>query len=337
MIIIMEQNSTEKQIGDVVKSVENHGMDAHIYTGSERTVIGVIGDTVKIGINGFRSMPGVENVVPILKPYKAASKKFNPAGSTIKIGNVEIGGNKLAMIAGPCSVESEEQMMTIAKSVKDAGADILRGSAFKPRTSPYDFQGLGEEGLKIMKKAKQATGMPIETEVMDTRDVAMVAEYVDVLRVGARNMHNFDLLREVGKTDKPIILKRGMSATIKEFILAAEYIMKEGNHKVILCERGIRTFETATRYTLDIGAIPVLKEETHLPIIIDPSHAAGNRKYVPSLSKAAIASGADGLIVEVHHEPEKALSDGPQSLTPVQFQELMQQLRIISTAVGRTL
>ena len=335
MIIVMEQNADEKQVNRVVKKIEEHGMQAHIYQGTERAVIGVIGDTRSIGVNGFRTMPGVESVTPILKPYKMASKKFRPEGTTVKIDDVEIGGDEIIVMAGPCAIESEEQLLTIAKEVKAAGAKILRGSAFKPRTSPYDFQGLGEEGLKIMRKAKQATGMLVETEVMDTRDVAMVAEYVDLTRIGARNMHNFDLLKEVGKTDKPIILKRGMSATLKELMLAAEYLMKEGNHNVILCERGIRTFETATRNTLDISAVPVLKEETHLPVIIDPSHAAGNRQYVMPLAKAAVAAGADGLLIEVHHEPEKALCDGPQSLTTQQFAELMPHLRAIAMAVGR--
>jgi len=337
MIIVMKPEATDEEIKGVVKSIEEHGMQVHLSKGSEMTIIGVVGDTTKQGVNGFMAMRGVGNVVQIMKPYKMSSKKFKPEGTIIKIGDVEVGGNRIAMIAGPCAVESEEQFLTIAKDVKAAGADILRGSAFKPRTSPYEFQGLGEEGLKIMKKVKQLTCMPIETEVMDTRDVEMVAEYVDVLRVGARNMHNFDLLKEVGKTNKPIILKRGMSATIKELMLASEYIMKEGNHQIILCERGIRTFETATRNTLDISAVPVLKEETHLPVIIDPSHAAGNRKYVPSMCKAAIAAGADGIIVEVHHEPEKALCDGPQSLTTQQFAELMPQLKAIAEAVGRTL
>ncbi len=337
MIIIMEQNAKEADVERVVRKIEQHGLQPHIYRGTERIVIALIGDTRTMGVNGFRGMPGVENVTPILKPYKMASRKFKPEGTTVKVGDVEIGGEEVIVMAGPCAIESEEQLITIAKEVKAAGAKILRGSAFKPRTSPYDFQGLGEEGLKHMKKAKQATGMLVETEVMDTRDVAMVAEYVDILRIGARNMHNFDLLKEVGKTDKPIILKRGMSATLNELMLAAEYIMKEGNHNIIFCERGIRTFETATRNTLDISAVPVLKEETHLPVIVDPSHAAGKRSYVGPLAKAAVAAGADGLLIEVHHEPEKALCDGPQALLPRQFAELMQQLRLIAKAVGRSM
>ncbi len=337
MIIMMDQNASESDVGRVVDRIRAHGFQAHIHRGDETLAVGVIGDTRGIGVNGFRSMRGVLAVIPIMKPYKMASRKFRPEGTVVNVGGVEIGGEEIVVIAGPCAIESEEQLMAVAKEVKAAGAKILRGSAFKPRTSPYDFQGLGEEGLRMMRKVRQATGLLVETEVMDTRDVEMVAGYVDMLRVGARNMQNFDLLKEIGKTDKPVILKRGMSATIKELMLAAEYMMKEGNHNIVLCERGIRTFETATRSTLDIGAVPVLREETHLPVIVDPSHAAGNRNYVGALAKAAVAAGSDGLLIEVHHEPEKALCDGPQALLPAQFAELMQQLREISRAVGRKL
>ncbi|MBI3052282.1 3-deoxy-7-phosphoheptulonate synthase [Candidatus Woesearchaeota archaeon] len=337
MIIMMDQNASESDVDRVVDRIRAHGFQAHIHRGAETLAVGVIGDTRGIGVNGFRSMRGVLAVTPIMKPYKMASRKFRPEGTVVNVGGVEIGGEEIVVIAGPCAIESEEQLMAVAKEVKAAGAKILRGSAFKPRTSPYDFQGLGEEGLRMMRKVRQATGLLVETEVMDTRDVEMVAGYVDMLRVGARNMQNFDLLKEIGKTDKPVILKRGMSATIKELMLAAEYMMKEGNHNIVLCERGIRTFETATRSTLDIGAVPVLREETHLPVIVDPSHAAGNRNYVGALAKAAVAAGSDGLLIEVHHEPEKALCDGPQALLPAQFAELMQQLREISRAVGRKL
>ena len=336
MIIIMQTNATENQINHVIKKIEESGLKAHLSRGAEKTIIGAVGNERVLHIDQLKAIDGVENVLPILKPYKLASREFKKENSIIKVNGVEIGGNKIVVMAGPCAVENEEQILTAAKAVKAAGASVLRASAFKPRTSPYDFQGLGEEGLKLLKKAKQLTGLVTETEVMDIRNVDLVAEYVDILRVGARNMQNFDLLKEVGRRNKPVILKRGMSATIKEFLLAAEYIMSEGNHNVILCERGIRTFETATRNTLDLNAVALLKEETHLPVIVDPSHGTGKWSLVIPLSMAAIAAGADGLIVEVHPNPEMALSDGDQSLKTAKFAELMKEIRLVAKAVGRS-
>ncbi len=335
MIIVMRPDATEEDIKHVEEKITEWGLRPHISRGVERTIIGVIGDERQIMDKPLHALPGVEEVIPILKPYKLASKEFKKTKTIIEINGVKIGGEEIVIIAGPCSVESEERTIDIAKAVKKAGAKMLRGGAFKPRTSPYSFQGLGEEGLKILRMAKEETGLPIVTEVMDPRDVELVASYADVLQIGARNMQNFSLLKEVGKCRKPVLLKRGFAATVKEWLMAAEYILSEGNDKVILCERGIRTFETATRNTLDVGAVAVLLEETHLPVIVDPSHAAGYWKYVTPLALAGIATGADGIMVEVHPKPEEALSDGDQSLKYDTFEQLVEKLKKLARAVGR--
>ena len=337
MIIIMRNDASVQEIAAVEQQLIDYGFQTHPIYGEKKTIIGAIGDKHRLSMNQMLMMAGVENVVPIMRPYKLAGKELQKDPSVIRVKGVEIGGNTLAVLAGPCVIESLEQFRSIAKSVQAAGANILRGGAFKPRSSPYSFAGLEAEGLKIMKKAGDETGMPICTEVLDPRDVELVAEYADIMQIGARNMQNFKLLREVGKYNKPILLKRGLSATIEEWLMAAEYIMSEGNEQVILCERGIRTFEPSTRNTFDLSAIPVAKELSHLPIIADPSHAAGNYKYVPALSKGAIAAGADGLMIEVHNCPQKAMSDGEQSITPEKFTEIMQALQPIAEAVGKKL
>jgi 3-deoxy-7-phosphoheptulonate synthase len=338
MIIIMRDDATAKQIDAVEKKLVDYGFKTHPIYGDKKTIIGAIGDKRVLSMNQMLMMDGVENVVPIMKPYKLASKELKKDPSVIELGHgVSVGGKTLAVFAGPCAIESQEQFTGVAKSVKEAGANVLRGGAFKPRSSPYSFQGLEGDGLKIMYNAGRELNMPICTEVLDTRDVELVAQYADVMQIGARNMQNFKLLREVGKYNKPILLKRGLACTMEEWLMAAEYIMSEGNENVILCERGIRTYETATRNTFDLSAIPVSKELSHLPIIADPSHAAGTYKYVPALAKGAVAAGADGLMIEVHNCPEKAASDGEQSLTPANFAELMQELRPIAEAVGKTL
>ena len=317
--------------------IEKLGYKPHVIRGVERNVVGAVGDERgKAKLQSLEVLPGVEKVVPILKPYKLASRDIKPEGTVVKVdGKVEIGGEKITVIAGPCAVEGEEQIIESACAVKEAGADILRGGAFKPRTSPYSFQGLEEEGLILLAKAREKTGLPVVTEIMNPKDVDMVAEYSDIMQVGARNVQNFSLLKKLGQCDKPILLKRGMSTTIEEFLMSAEYILSEGNKDVILCERGIRTFETATRSTLDLSCVPVLKEKTHLPIIVDPSHATGYWLYVAPMSYAAIAAGADGLMVEVHPKPEEAESDGIQSLKPSTFSSLMQNLRVYIEAAGR--
>jgi 3-deoxy-7-phosphoheptulonate synthase len=335
MIIVLKPDVTDKQIEHIMNKLCDIGVKPHVSKGMERTIIGVIGDDRELSIHPIEAIPGVEKVVPILKPFKIASKEFKVEKTVVKVDNVSIGDNKVVVIAGPCSVESKKQIIETAKAVKDAGAAMLRGGAYKPRTSPYAFQGLGKEGLEYLAEAKQITGLPIVTEVMDTRDVELVAKYADILQIGARNMQNFSLLKEVGGASKPVLLKRGHSATINEWLMSAEYIMHAGNHQVILCERGVRTFETATRNTLDISAIAVAKELTHLPVIVDPSHGAGRRTLVLPLSNASIACGADGLIVEVHPNPEEALSDGEQSLLPENFQELMRNVKKIAEAIGR--
>jgi 3-deoxy-7-phosphoheptulonate synthase len=335
MIIVMRQGVNEMEIQQVEKRLQELGFATHIIVGEEKTVIGAIGDKSALNSEGILNMPGVENVMPIMKPYKLVSRELKKKSSVITVRNVKIGGENLVVMAGPCAVESEEQLFEAAEAVKKAGATILRGGAFKPRTSPYAFQGLEEDGLKLLAKASQATGMPIVTEAVDPRDVELVARYADIIQVGARNMQNFRLLREVGQTGKPVLLKRGMSATIEDWLMAAEYIMAAGSHDVILCERGIRTYETAVRNTLDLSAIPVVKELSHLPIIIDPSHATGYARYVAPMAKGAVAAGADGLMIEVHPNPSRALCDGPQSLTPAQFTTLMQELCVLSRAVGR--
>ncbi len=336
MIIIMNDDATAKQIEAVEKRLEEYGFTTHPIYGEKKTVIGAIGDKRRLSMNQMLIMDGVENVVPIMRPYKLASKELQKEQSVIDVSHgVTVGGNKLAVLAGPCAIESLDQFRFVAQQVKAAGANILRGGAFKPRSSPYSFAGLEGEGLVIMATVGKELDMPICTEVLDTRDVELVASYADIMQIGARNMQNFKLLREVGKCNKPILLKRGLSATMEEWLMAAEYIMSEGNDNVILCERGIRTYEKATRNTFDLSAIPVSKELSHLPIIADPSHAAGTFKYVPSLAKGAIAAGADGLMIEVHNCPEKAWSDGEQSLTPSNFAELMYKLKPIAEAVGR--
>jgi 3-deoxy-7-phosphoheptulonate synthase len=335
MIIVLRPDATEGELDHLVKKLRDLGLQAHISKGVERTLVGAIGDESVLRTIPLEAFPGVENVLPILKPFKLASRDFRKENTCIKVGSAEIGGTRIAVIAGPCAVENKTLMIEIAKGVKEAGANFLRGGAFKPRTSPYAFQGLEEEGLRYLVEARERTGLPIVTEVMDGRDIEMIAKYADVLQIGARNMQNFRLLKEVGLQRKPVLLKRGISATIKEWLMSAEYILAAGNHQVILCERGIRTYETATRNTLDLSAIPVVKQMTHLPIIVDPSHAVGKWDLVAPMAKAAIAAGADGLLIEVHANPEEALCDGEQSLKPKAFKQLMEELRPIAHAVGR--
>ncbi|MCM8781696.1 MAG: 3-deoxy-7-phosphoheptulonate synthase [Candidatus Omnitrophica bacterium] len=338
MIIVLRPDATEQQINHIVEKVKKLGLKPMISKGVERTIIGVIGPEDVIQAQPIEVYPGVEKVVPILKPYKLVSRDFKKENSIIDLGNgVKIGGEKIVIMAGPCSVENRELLIEIAKKVKEAGAVVLRGGAFKPRTSPYSFQGLGEEGLKLLGEAKKESGLLIVTELMDIRDTDLVAKYADIIQIGARNMQNFNLLKEMGRIKKPVLLKRGMSSTIKELLMSAEYILSEGNFEVILCERGIRTFEDFTRFTLDISAVPAIKAQSHLPVIVDPSHGTGRWGLVPAVSKAAIAVGADGLIVEVHPNPEEALSDGAQSLLPERFEELMQELHKVAEAVGRKL
>jgi len=335
MLIVMHRNATSKQIGAVITAVEKMGLQASSIPGSERTAIGVLGNKGYVDDVAIRDLPGVKDVIHVSKPYKMVSRDFHPRPTIIKIGPVEIGeGKSPVIIAGPCAVESENQIIKTARAVKAAGAEMLRGGAFKPRTGPYTFQGLKEEGLKLLALAKRETGLPIVSEVMTSENVELVAGYVDVLQVGARNMQNFDLLREVGRIRKPVFLKRGLSATIEEFLAAAEYILAEGNSQVILCERGIRTYETATRNTLDLSVVPIIKELSHLPIVVDPSHATGKRSLVPPMAKAALVAGAHGIMIEVHPDPEKALSDGPQSLTIPGFEKLMEEIKQIKTFLG---
>ncbi len=330
MIILMKRNATQEQINQVTEWITSVGYRPHLSQGVERTLIGAIGDDRgKIQLKSAAFLPGVEQIVPILKPYKLASREFQETDTIVRVGEVRIGGPEFTVIAGPCSIESEEQMMESGYAAKKAGAKILRGGAFKPRTSPYSFQGMEEEGLKLLRKVGDKMGMPVVTEVMNTMDVDLVEQYSDILQIGARNIQNFALLKAVGHCHKPVLLKRGMMTTIEELLMSAEYILSEGNGQIILCERGIRTFETATRNTLDISAVPVLKELTHLPVIVDPSHAAGYAKYVLPLARAAVAVGAHGIIVEIHPEPEKAFSDGAQSLRPEQFYRLMEEVTLL--------
>jgi 3-deoxy-7-phosphoheptulonate synthase len=335
MIIVLRPDATEQQVDHIVKKLKGLGLQAHISKGTERTIIGAIGDEVVLQTLPLEAIPGVEKVHPILKPYKLASREFRKENTIIKVGNAEIGGRRIVVMAGPCAVENKTLLIETAKEVKAAGASFIRGGAFKPRTSPYTFQGLGEEGLKYLADARERTDLPVVTEVMDPRDMDAIVKYADIVQIGARNMQNFRLLKEVGSYHKPVVLKRGISATIKEWLMSAEYIMAGGNHNVILCERGIRTYETATRNTLDLSAIPVLKQLTHLPVIVDPSHAVGKWDLVAPMAKAAVAAGADGLIIEVHPNPEEALSDGEQSLKPKMFKQLMDELKPIAQAVGR--
>jgi 3-deoxy-7-phosphoheptulonate synthase len=340
MIIVTRKGITDEQLDHIRERVESYGLRTHLSRGEHRTIIGCIGDETLLREAALLSIPGVESVTPVLTPYKLASREFAAGQTVIVAGDgvgASIGGRELAIVAGPCSVEGEKMLFETAAAVRDAGAGLLRGGAFKPRTSPYSFQGLGPEALRLLAAARAETKLPVVTEVMDPRQIDLVAGHVDVLQIGARNMQNYSLLAELGRVRRPVLLKRGLSATIEELLLAAEYVMSHGNSNVILCERGIRTFETKTRNTFDVAAIPVLKRETHLPVIVDPSHAAGRADLVPPLAFAAIAAGADGLMVEVHPNPECALSDGDQSLTPAAFAEMLRRLAVFAEAAGRTL
>lgn len=336
MIIVMKPNAKEESVKRVLSLVESCGLETHVSTGEEVTIIGVIGDKQKLNGCNIEVADEVDKIVEVTESYKLSNRKFHPESSVIKVGNTQIGGSEIIIMSGPCAVENPEQVMETAKAIKKAGAQILRGGAYKPRTSPYSFQGLEEEGLKIMKAAREETGLAVVCEVTSLKAIESAVKYVDMLQIGARNMQNFYLLKEAGKTGIPILLKRGLSATIDEWLNAAEYIMAEGNPNVVLCERGIRTFETATRNTLDISAVPVIKKKSHLPIIVDPSHATGVREYIKPLAKCAIAAGADGLMIETHPNPAIALSDGPQSLTFPQFDNLCEELRPIAKVMNRT-
>ncbi len=335
MIVVLKPGMAQQEVQAVADRIERLGLKAFVVVGKERTIIGAIGDERLLVDQTLESFPGVEKVLPILKPYKLVSREFQAEDTVIKVGGCEIGGKKIHVMAGPCSVESQEQVLGAAIPAKEAGATFLRGGAFKPRTSPYSFQGLGEEGLNHLAHARKMTGLAIITEVLDPRDLDLVYRYTDILQIGARNMQNFKLLTEVGKLDKPVMLKRGMSASIQEFLLSAEYIAAEGNRRIILCERGIRTFETETRNTLDLSAVPILKQLSHLPVFVDPSHSTGKWELVTPMALAGVAAGADGLLIEVHPRPEVALCDGPQSLKPEKFSALMRNLRKVAEAVGR--
>ncbi|HUX01661.1 MAG TPA: 3-deoxy-7-phosphoheptulonate synthase [Phycisphaerae bacterium] len=337
MIIVLKSGATQADLDAVVARVEEMGLKAHVSRGEFRTIVGAIGDEARLRPESVAVLAGVESVMPIMKPYKLASRDFNAEDTVITVGHRRIGGKHLAVIAGPCSVESAEQTRTVAQRIARAGAGLLRGGAFKPRTSPYSFQGLGEEGLKILRDVGGETGLPVVTEVMDVRHVDLVAKYADVLQVGARNMQNFALLTEVGHTEKPVLLKRGPAATVEELLMSAEYILSEGNRQVMVCERGVRGVERSTRYTLDLAAVPNIQGVSHLPVVVDPSHATGRHDLVAPMALAAVAAGAQGILVEVHPDPEKALSDGPQQLTPDAFEAMMKELVPIARAVGRTL
>lgn len=335
MIIIMRHDATAKQIAEVVQRVESRGLRVNISRGEERTLIGVIGDDRPVDRTQFEQLDGVEKTVPILKPFKLASREMHPKDTLVPLDGIKVGGPQIAIIAGPCSVESREQILESAFAVKEAGAIALRGGAYKPRTSPYSFQGLGEKGLELLAEAREATGLPIVTEAMSPEQVPLVARYADVIQIGARNMQNYPLLMAAGDAGRTVLLKRGMMSTIEELLMSAEYVMAQGNSRVILCERGIRTFEKYTRNTTDINAIPVLKQLSHLPVILDPSHGTGKWEYVIPVARAAVAAGADGVIVEVHPHPEEALSDGGQSLRPEQFAQMVHEVRRVAEAVGR--
>jgi 3-deoxy-7-phosphoheptulonate synthase len=337
MIIVLRPHPTDEEIDHVVERIHELGFKAHLSKGEHRTIIGVIGDESKLQAEPLQAIPGVEQVLPILKPFKLASREFNQKDTVIEVGKVKVGGGSLAMIAGPCAIEGAALLDDIAAKIKAAGANILRGGAFKPRTSPYSFQGLGEEGLRILQDVGRKHDLPTVSEVMDPRQVPLVEKYADMLQIGARNMQNFDLLKEVGQTRRPVLLKRGMSATVKDLLMSAEYVLAEGNPNVILCERGVRSFEDSTRNMLDMSAVPNVKGQSHLPIIVDPSHATGRPDLIPAMSCAAVAAGADGVHVEVHSCPEKALSDGPQALLPPRYAELMQQLKKLAEVLGKTL
>jgi 3-deoxy-7-phosphoheptulonate synthase len=337
MIIVMRPDALDEWVRLVMERVEKEGLRPVLLTGTERKVIAVIGDERRVSEEVFSVLRGVERVMPVLKPYKLVSREFQPEPSIVRCAGVAVGGRECVVIAGPCAVESEKQIVQTALAVKAAGARMLRGGAFKPRTGPYEFQGLQKKGLEYLQAARRESGLPIVTEVVDPRDVPLVSEYADVFQIGTRNMQNFLLLREVGKTQKPVLLKRGMQSLYKEFLLAAEYVLSEGNRNVILCERGIRTFETHTRNTLDLNLVPAVKELSHLPILVDPSHGTGRRNYVASMSRAAIAAGADGLLLEVHPNPDEALTDADQTISTAQFHALMKELSAVAAAVGRTL
>jgi len=338
MIVVLKSNATEEQIKHIIEKTKKLGLKANISRGVERTVIGLIGPEDVLRVTPLQVFPGVEKVIPVLAPYRLVSREFQKENSIVKVNKkISFGGKKIVVIAGPCSIESAKGMRSIARKVKKAGATVLRGGAFKPRTSPYDFQGLGEEGLKYLYEAGKEFDLATITEVMDPRDLDLICRYSDILQIGARNMQNFSLLKEIGKTKKPVMLKRGISATIKEWLMSAEYILSNGNFDVLLCERGIRTYETATRNTLDINAVPMVKQLSHLPIIVDPSHGTGVRELVGSVAKAGIAAGCDGLMIEVHENPEEAFSDGLQSLVPKNFSLLMKDLGKIASAVSRTI
>jgi 3-deoxy-7-phosphoheptulonate synthase len=336
MLVVMKPHATQDQIDAVTGRIRSMGFTPHTIPGSSRVAIGVTGNKAGIDVEAFADMDGVADAIRVTQPFKLVSREVKAEDTVIEVGGSRIGGKAIAIMAGPCSVESEAQILETARAVKAAGATFLRGGAFKPRTSPYEFQGMAEEGLKLLALARKETGLPVVTEVLDVETLPMVAEYADVLQIGARNMQNYSLLKQLGTVKNPILLKRGPSATIKEWLMAAEYILAAGNYRVALCERGIRTFETMTRNTLDLNAVPVLKSLTHLPVVVDPSHGIGIRAHVGAMARGAVACGADGIIVEVHPQPEKALSDGHQSLTPAQFNELVRQVAVISGAVGRT-
>jgi len=337
MIIVCKPNATKAEIEQVIERIESLGLKPHVSEGVERTIIGAIGDEAPLRVQPLELMTGVDKVLPIMKPYKLVSRDFKKENTVIGVGGAEIGGKRLAVMAGPCAVENQASLLRIAREVKEAGAAFLRGGAFKPRTSPYSFQGLGKEGLEFMREAKKETGLQLVTELMDPRELDLVVEYTDVIQIGARNMQNFKLLQEVGSVGKPVLLKRGMAANIKDLLLSAEYVVSGGNSEVIFCERGIRTFETYTRNTLDLAAVPIIKKESHLPVIVDPSHGVGLWDLVPPMAMAAVAAGADGLMIEVHTSPEEAFSDGAQSLKPGRFASMMKDLEKIAAVLGRSI
>ncbi|NCC51132.1 MAG: 3-deoxy-7-phosphoheptulonate synthase [Spartobacteria bacterium] len=343
MIIVLKKDVTDQQVTHITEKIEAWGLKAHISRGTDRSIVGVIGDEDKVRLKPLEAFPGVERVMAVMKPYKLASAEFHAQPTLIPIpaaGDGEraltIGGKEIVIMAGPCAVETREMLIDLAWALKEAGAHFMRAGAFKPRTSPYAFQGMGVKGLQYLAEVRSTVGLPIVTEVMDTRDVEMVAEFADIMQIGARNMQNFNLLKAVGRTQTPVMIKRGLSSTIQELLMSAEYVMSQGNHKVIYCERGIRTFEPMTRNTLDLSAVPLLKRESHLPVVVDPSHGTGKRDLVVPMAKAAVAAGADGIMVEVHPNPEEAFSDGPQSLLPVAFADMVKQLRRVAEAVDRT-
>ena len=337
MLVVMRKDATREQIRGVVAAIEARGYKAHPVPGGERTAIGITGNRSAEDLPAFEGLSGVLEVIPVSHAYKLVSREVKAENTVVSIGGVRVGGPGLVLVAGPCAVESREQMLTVARMVRESGAQLLRGGAFKPRTSPYSFQGLGEEGLKILAEAREATGLPVVTEAVDGESMDLVERYADAIQIGARNMQNFSLLKRAGRAKKPVILKRGMSATLEEFLMSAEYILSEGNYEVVLCERGVRTFSDFSRNTLDLSVVPAVKDLSHLPILVDPSHGTGRRDKVTPLSRAAVAVGADGLMVEVHHDPGRALSDGPQSITPDMFGALVRELRQIAPVIGRGL